>query len=58
VYDTPLTIEQNLTLLAAAPARIVSITEGLTPDRLLIPPEPREWSARDELAHLRACSDW
>ncbi len=29
----------------------------LTPAQLLTPPEPGEWSARDVLAHLRACSD-
>ncbi len=57
MYDRPLTIEQNLTLLAATPSRIANITKGLTPSQLLIPPEPGEWSARDVLAHLRACSD-
>jgi len=57
VYDRPLTIEQNLTLLAATPARLADLTEGLPPDQLLAPPEPGEWSARDVLAHLRACAD-
>ncbi len=57
MYDTPLTIEQNLTLLAAAPRRIADLTKGLAPPQLLAPPEPGEWSARDVLAHLRACSD-
>jgi hypothetical protein len=57
LYDTPLTIEQNLTMLAAAPARIADLTGGLLPAQLLVPPEPGEWSARDVLAHLRACAD-
>jgi hypothetical protein len=57
VYDTPLTIEQNLTLLAAAPARLADLTEGLPPAQLLTSPEPSAWSARDVLAHLRACAD-
>ncbi len=57
MYDTPLTIEQNLSLLAAAPARLAGLTKGLSPAQLVTPPEPGEWSARDVLAHLRACSD-
>ncbi len=57
MYDTPLTIEQILTMLAAAPSRLAELTEGLPPAQLLAPPEPGEWSARDVLAHLRACSD-
>ena len=57
MYDRPLTIEQNLTMLAAAPTRLADLTEGLPPAQLLAPPEPGEWSARDVLAHLRACAD-
>jgi hypothetical protein len=57
VYDTSLTIEQNLTLLAATPARLADLTEGLPPVQLTTPPKPGEWSARDVLAHLRACAD-
>ena len=57
MYDKPLTIDQNLTLLAATPGRIAGLTQGLTPAQLRTPPEPGEWSARDVLAHLRACSD-
>jgi hypothetical protein len=57
VYDTPLTIGQNLSLLAATPSRIADLTETLLPAQLLIPPQPGEWSARDVLAHLRACAD-
>ncbi len=57
VYDRPLTIEQNLTVLAATPSRLATLTADLTPAQLLTPPEPGEWSARDVLAHLRACAD-
>lgn len=44
-------------MLAAAPSRLADLTEGLSPAQLLTPPEPGEWSARDVLAHLRACAD-
>ena len=57
VYDTSRTIDQILTLLAAAPSHLAGLTESLPPAQLLVPPEPGEWSARDVLAHLRACSD-
>ncbi len=57
MYDSPLTIEQNLTMLAATPSRLAYLTADLTPAQLLTPPEPGEWSARDVLAHLRACAD-
>ena len=57
MYDTPRTIEQILTMLAATPSRLAALTKGLPPAQLLAPPEPGEWSARDVLAHLRACTD-
>jgi uncharacterized damage-inducible protein DinB len=57
VYDTPRTIEQILIMLADAPMRLIRITENLSPAQLLTPPEPDEWSARDVLAHMRACAD-
>lgn len=57
MYDTPRTVEQILTMLAATPARLAGLTEGLSPVQLVAPPEPGEWSARDVLAHLRACAD-
>jgi hypothetical protein len=57
VYDRPLTIEQNLSMLAATPSHIADLTAGLPPAQLLSAPQPREWSARDVLAHLRACAD-
>jgi len=57
VYDTPRTIEQILTMLADTPSRLAGLTEGLAPAQLVASPEPGEWSARDVLAHLRACAD-
>lgn len=57
MYDTPLTIEQLLALLESTPARIAGLTVGLSATQLLEPSNPDEWSARDVLAHLRACSD-
>jgi uncharacterized damage-inducible protein DinB len=57
MYDITLTIEQNLALLVEAPSRIATLTEGLSPAQLVAPPAPGEWSLRDVLAHLRACSD-
>jgi hypothetical protein len=57
MYDRSLTIEQVLTLLAATPPRIAALTDSLPPAQLLAPPKPGEWSARDVLAHLRACND-
>ena len=53
----PLPIEQVLTLLAATPSHIAVLTDGLPPAQLRASPEPGEWSARDVLAHLRACAD-
>ena len=44
-------------MLAATPARLTDLTVGLAPAQLLTPPAPGEWSARDVLAHLRACAD-
>jgi uncharacterized damage-inducible protein DinB len=44
-------------MLGDTPSRLAELTEGLPPAKLLTPPEPGEWSARDVLAHLRACSD-
>lgn len=44
-------------MLAATPSRLAGLTGGLSPAQLLAPPGPGEWSARDVLAHLRACAD-
>jgi hypothetical protein len=52
-----LPIEQILTALAAAPARIAEATAGVTPAQLRAAPNPGEWSANEVLAHLRSCAD-
>jgi hypothetical protein len=52
-----LTIEQVLTLLAATPARLAALSDGLAPAELCRAPRHDEWSANDVLAHLRACAD-
>ena len=57
MYDTTRTTEQILTLLAETPRRLASLTAGLPPAQLVVSPAPGEWSARDVLAHLRACAD-
>jgi uncharacterized damage-inducible protein DinB len=44
-------------MLAAAPPRLAELAKDLPPAQLLVSPEPDEWSARDVLAHLRACAD-
>ena len=51
------TSEQVLTMLAATPPRIAALTAGLVPAQLHTSPSHDEWSARDVLAHLRACAD-
>lgn len=51
------TIERALTLLAEAPSRIATLTDGLEPAQLRTAPSRDEWSANDVLAHLRACAD-
>ena len=57
MYDTPLSIEQVLTLLAETPKRIAALTDGLAPAQLQTSPKQDEWSANDVLAHLRSCAD-
>lgn len=52
-----LTPEQVLTLLAAAPPRLTTLTAALSPAQLRTAPTHDEWSANDVLAHLRACAD-
>ena len=51
------TLDQILTALAEAPARIAECTVGLTEAQLHAAPGPGEWSANEVLAHLRACAD-
>ncbi len=53
----PPTGEPILAMLAATPPRIAALTAGLQPDQLHTSPNHDEWSARDVLAHLRACAD-
>lgn len=52
-----LSIEEILSRLQAGPARIASLTQGLTEAQLHAAPSAGEWSANDVLAHLRACND-
>ena len=57
MYNTPRTTEEMIAMLKTAPEYIAAVVAGLEPDLLLAPPAPGEWSARDLLGHLRACSD-
>ena len=52
-----LTIDQVLSLLAAAPPRFAALTTGLAPGQLHSAPIPGEWSVNEVLAHLRSCAD-
>lgn len=54
---TSFSIDDTLTLLAAAPARVAAVTAGLDPAQLRARPSRDEWSANDVLAHVRACAD-
>jgi hypothetical protein len=51
------TIEEILTMLAAAPRRISALTAGLSSAQLRTASSTDEWSANDVLAHLRACNE-
>lgn len=53
----PLTNEEVLALLAAAPTRVAALAEGLDAQQLRAVPGGGGWSANDVLAHLRACAD-
>jgi hypothetical protein len=57
VSSRAISIEQVLTLLAATPPRLTTLTAGVEPAQLQTPPAPGEWSAVEVLAHLRACAD-
>jgi hypothetical protein len=50
-------IEEILTLLAAAPLRLSSLSAALSPAQLQTAPNDGEWSANEVLAHLRSCAD-
>ncbi len=52
-----LTIDEVLGLLEEHPRRIAEATAGIGARRLRDEPILGVWSARDVLAHLRACSD-
>ena len=54
---TTLTIEQLLTMLAAAPPSIAALTAGVDATWLHTAPSAAEWSTNDILAHLRSCAD-
>ncbi|MFN8473380.1 MAG: DinB family protein [Anaerolineae bacterium] len=57
MYDTPRTIGELLTMLEDTPSHLAELTQNIPPAELLAPPASSEWSARDVLAHLRACAD-
>jgi len=48
--------ERILTLLSATPIEIAQITDGYDEVQLQRAPAPDAWSARDIVAHLRACA--
>ena len=54
---TPLTAAETLAMLAGHPRRIAAATADVSARRLRDEPILGIWSARDILAHLRACSD-
>lgn len=49
--------EPVLAQLRATPLRLAALAEGLSEAALTSAPEPEAWSARDVVAHLRACAD-
>jgi hypothetical protein len=55
--ERSLTIEQVLTMLAATPPRLATLTAGRRPAQLQARSNAEEWSANEVLAHLRACAD-
>lgn len=50
-------IELALTLLAGTPRQITRIAHGHDDQQLHRKPAPEAWSARDIVAHLRACAE-
>ena len=57
MHGRSLSVEQVLTLLAAAPVRIATISADLPEAHLQARPGEDGWSANEVLAHLRACAD-
>lgn len=54
---TPAEIQQTLAALAKTPKEIARLARGLDEGKLHRAPGPDAWSARDIVAHLRACAD-
>lgn len=54
---TALEIQRTLTMLAATPEAIAGLARGCDDQQLLRAPAPGAWSARDIVAHLRACAE-
>jgi hypothetical protein len=52
-----LPIDTILTILKETPPRLAKLTAELTPAHLHTAPSDGEWSAREVLAHLRACNE-
>ena len=57
MHQTSAAIETILTVLAATPHRLASLTSGLDNARLHVTPDNDAWSVHEILAHLRACAD-
>lgn len=54
---TPAEIQQTLAALTGTPKEIARLARGHDDGRLHRAPGPDAWSARDIVAHLRACAD-
>ena len=52
-----LSTETILTILEETPSRLAELTAGLTSVQLQSAPSDGEWSIKEVLTHLRACSD-
>ena len=50
-------IQLTLTVLSGTPRQIARIVRGRDDRQLLLKPAPEAWSARDIMAHLRACAE-
>lgn len=52
-----LPIDKILTILKETPPRLAKLTAELLPNQLHTAPSAGEWSVKEVLVHLRACSD-
>ncbi|MDX1377761.1 MAG: DinB family protein, partial [Anaerolineales bacterium] len=52
-----LPIDKILTILKETPPRLAKLTANLKPKKLHTAPSEGEWSVKEILAHLQACSD-